>query len=298
MDLADLRLLSDVAHHGSFAAAAKGRNVDASSVSRTIAALEARIGVRLFQRTTRSMKLTEAGANYLSRIMPLLEELERTEAEVRGKSATASGTLRLTASVAFGQAWIVPLLPAFRAEYPNVRVEGLFADANLDLVSERIDLAVRLAPRIDGDVIVTKLMDTRYRVVASPEYLADAAPLKRPADLARHRCILFNMKDFRTRWLFRDRFGAVEAVTIDGDYVLEPAGCLRDAAVAGLGPALLPDWLVGRDIGAGRLVDIFPRQRAAATTFDTAAWLVYPSRSYLPAKVRAMIDFFRKRAAH
>ena len=293
MDLNDLRLLLDVATQGSFAAAAKGRNVDASSVSRAIAALEARIGVRLFQRTTRSMELTEAGAHYLARVVPLLEELERAEAEVRGLSAAPRGTLRLTASVTFGQTRIVPLLPAFRAEHPGVRVEGLFTDANVDLVAERIDLAVRLAPRIEGDVIATKLMDTHYRVVASPAYLVDAAPLKRPSDLTRHRCLLFNLRGFQSRWVFRDRHGAVDPVDIDGDYVLAPAGSLRDAAVTGLGPALLADWLVDGDIAAGRLIDVFPRHNVTATTFDTAAWLVYPSRSYLPAKVRAMIDFLK-----
>jgi len=221
------------------------------------------------------------------------EEIERVEAEVRGLISSPRGTLRLTASVSFGQYRIVPLLPAFRALHPQLRVECLFTDVNVDLVADRIDLAVRLAPAIRGDLIASKLMDTHYRVVASPAYLEQAPRLKRPPDLTNHRCLLLNLREFQSRWLFRDKRGAVEGIAIDGDYVIEPVNSLRDAAVAGLGPALLNDWLVDQELANGQLVDVFPRYAVTATTFDTAAWLVYPSRSYLPGKVRAMIDFLR-----
>jgi len=294
MNRNELRLLADVATLGSFAAAAENRNVDASSVSRTIAALEARIGVRLFQRTTRSMKLTEAGADLLARVGPLMEEIERAEAEARGLTSTPRGALRLTASVSFGQSRIVPLLPAFQAQYPGLRVECLFTDAMVDLVAERVDLAVRLAPAVEGDLIASKLMDTHNRVVASPGYLTAAPRLKRPRDLTNHRCLLFNTRDFHSLWLFRNKQGAVEDVSIGGDYIIAPASSLRDAAIAGLGPALLDDWLVSAELKAGKLVDVFPRHAVTATTFETAAWLVYPSRSYLPGKVRAMIDFLKE----
>ena len=230
---------------GSFAAVAQSRNIDASSVSRAIAALEARIGVRLFQRTTRSMKLTEAGAHYLAKVVSLVDEIERVEAEVRGLTSSPRGTLRLTASVSFGQSRIVPLLSAFRTLYPALRVECLFTDVNVDLVAERIDLAVRLAPAIQGDLIASKLIDTHYRVVASPAYLAEAPRLKRPSDLTSHRCLLLNLREFPSRWLFRDKRGLVEEVAIDGDYVIEPVSSLRDAAVAGLRSSIA-ERLAGR----------------------------------------------------
>jgi DNA-binding transcriptional LysR family regulator len=202
--------------------------------------------------------------------------------------------LRLTASVTFGQTRIVPLLPAFRALYPDLQVECVFTDANLDLVTERIDLAIRLAPAVEGDVIAARLMDTRYRVVASPDYLASHSLIRSPDDLTRHRVLRFNLRAFRTRWLFRDGDGHVNSVPVDGDITLSPAGALLGAALAGLGPALLPDWLVDDAIAAKRLRDIFPDHRATATDFDTAAWLVYPSRSFLPGKVRVMADFLRE----
>ena len=297
MNLDTLDLFVEVARKRSFAAVAKKRNVDPSSVSRAIADLEAELGLRLFQRTTRTMTLTEAGDVYLSRIEPPTEEIARAREAALQVTGQPRGLLRITASVTFGQMCIMPLLGDFRALYPHLKVECLFTDANLDLVADRIDLAVRLAPIVRGDLIVSKLMDTRYRVVASPAYLASRPPLERPSDLSAHKVLFFNLKAFRNRWLFRDAAGHVESVPIDGDITLAPAGSLLAAAIDGLGPALLPDWLIENAIGRGELVDVLPEHRAAATTFDTAAWLVYPSRAFVPRKVRAMVDFLRVRLA-
>jgi DNA-binding transcriptional LysR family regulator len=290
MDLADLSLFAETARAGSFAAVAKARGTDPSTISRRLAALEDSLGVRLFQRTTRSLSLTEAGDLYLARALPLIEELTRIGQEARETRAKAKGTLRLTASVTFGQAMILPLLPAFRAAYPDIRLECFFTDQNLDLIADRIDLAVRLAPAIEGDLIAARLMTTRYRVVASPAYLAAAPPLQTPDDLVRHRLLLFTIRPFRTRWLFRDRDGTRE-VPVEGDITISPAGAIREAALAGLGVALLPNYLTDPEIAAGRLTRCLGAWEVTATSFDTGAWLVYPSRSFLPLKTRVMIDF-------
>lgn len=292
MNLSDLTLLQDVARAGSFAAVAKARGVDPSQVSRAVAQIEDTLGLRLFQRTTRSLSPTEEGEAYLSRALPLVEELARLTTEVRTERAQPSGTLRLTASVTFGQRVIVPHLAAFRAQHPRVAIEAIFTDANLDLVADRIDLAIRLAPAVEGDVIAARLMDTRYRVVASPAYLARHPAPVQPQDLRDHRVLLFTLRPFRTRWLFRQGETVTE-VPVAGDITLSPAGSLREAALAGLGPALLPDWLIDADLRAGTLIRLLPGHDVTATTFDTGAWAVYPSRSFLPAKVRAMIDFLR-----
>lgn len=295
MHLDALGLFLSVVRQGSFAATAKERGVDPSSVSRAIADLEAELGVRLFQRSTRRMALTEAGQAYFARVEPLVEELARAAAAAADAGGNPRGTLRMTASVSFGQTMIVPLLRDFRALYPHLKLECAFTDDNIDLVAERIDLAIRLAPMVEGDLIAAKLMDTRYRVVASPDYLAAAPLLRTPDDLRHHRCLMFNIRAFQTRWLFRDAAGIVTEVPIDGDIAMNPGGALCDLALNGLGPALLPEWLVDRHIAAGRLVWAFPEFAATATTFDTGAWILYPSRSYLPGKVRAMIDFLKER---
>ncbi len=295
MDLANVRLLLEVARRGSFAAAARANDIDPSSVSRLVAQAEAELGLRVFHRTTRQLSLTEAGEVYLGRIDGLLDELEMAREQAQGVSATPAGTLRLTTSVAFGQHCLLPLLPEFRRRFPDLALELMLTDANLELVAERIDLAIRLGASVSGDVVCAKLTDTRYRVCASPDYLAAAPALRRPADLGAHPCLLFALPDFRDRWRFRDRAGVTQEVAVTGNLVMSNALALRDAARAGLGPALLADWLVDADIAAGRLVDVFPAFAAAATSFDTAAWLVYPSRAYLPNKVRVTIDFLRER---
>jgi DNA-binding transcriptional LysR family regulator len=296
MDLDSLEVFVDVVRRGSFAAVARDRAVDPSSVSRAIAGLEKELGVRLFQRTTRRLTLTEAGALYFARMEPLLEEMDRARDDVAGVSSVPKGTLRLTASVSFGQIRIAPLLPALRGSLPELKIELILTDANLDLVTERIDLAIRLSPPLaDAGLIGTKLMDTRYRVCASPGYLDREGVPDAPAALSTRRCVLFALPSFRSRWLFRDRAGAVEEVPVDGDILSTNAVTLRDCARFGIGPALLADWLIGDDLRQGHLVDLFPDYEVTATEFETAAWLLYPSRSFLPLKVRAVIDFLRAR---
>ena len=171
----------------------------------------------------------------------------------------------------------------------------MLSDAKLDLVAERIDLAIRLGPRIEADVVGVKLFDTSYRVCASPGYVAAAPPLSAPDDLRCHRCLRFTLPEFRTRWLFSGQDGETKEVPVDGDLIVSSALAMRDCALAGLGPALLPDWLIAKDLASGTLADCFPDHRVAATSFDTAAWLLYPSRAFLPNKVRVTIDFLRQR---
>jgi DNA-binding transcriptional LysR family regulator len=258
-----------------------------------MAALETELGARLFQRSTRRVALTEAGELFLGKVEPLVTELDGALDEARQVSAEPAGTLRLTASVTFGQLCIVPLIPEFRQRHPGVKLDCIFTDENLDLVANRIDLAIRLAPTVEGDLVAARLMDTPYRVVASPAYLSSAPPLRSPADLAGHSCLLPPYQVFRPNWLFKDMQGHVTEVPVQGDVTLSTFTALRDLTVLGLGPALLPYWLVAGLLRDGVLVDLFSDYAATATTFDTAAWIVYPSRAYLPRKVRVMVDFLK-----
>ncbi|MEM9303649.1 MAG: LysR family transcriptional regulator [Pseudomonadota bacterium] len=298
MNVDSLRLFIEVAQKLSFAAVAADRGLNPSSVSRSIGQLEDQLGARLLHRTTRTMTLTESGQGFLRRVVAIIEEMDQAKEEARLAQSGPRGTLRLTASVAFGERVVVPLLPAFRERYPDVDLELLFTDANVDLVAEGIDLAIRLGPGLAGDVVATRLFATAYRVVASPSYLAEASPIRAPVDLAEHGCTAFALPAFRSQWLFRARRGTqreVEPVTVTADVIVSSALSLRSIVLGGAGPALLADWLVGEDLAAGRLVDVLPDHEATATDFDTAAWLVYPSRAYLPQKVRVMIDFLKAR---
>lgn len=293
MDVSALSVVLLVSERGSFSAAARVLRVDPSSVSRTAAAVEAEIGLRLFQRSTRRLAPTEEGEAYLSRIAPLVEELERAREEAVKGHKRPSGTLRLTASVAFGTECIVPLLGAFREALPDVSLELILSDGNLDLVGDKIDLALRLAPAPEGDLISTRLLTTRYLVCASPDWIAREEALARPGDLQEVDCLLLTLPDYRSSWIFRDAAGDEEEIPVHGPIAISNPLALKEAALIGQGPALLADWLCAADLASGNLVDLFPDHDVTATNFDTGAWVLYPSRSYLPAKVRATIDFLR-----
>jgi DNA-binding transcriptional LysR family regulator len=296
MDLEHLRLFVEVARRGTFAAVARDHNLDPSSVSRTIFAIEAELGVRLFHRTTRRMTPSEAGEIYLARVEALVEEIDRARDETRAASGGPVGTLRLKAPVTFGQMRIAPLIGEFHSLYPDLKLEILLTDANLDLVSERIDLAIRLTPGVTADLVAVRLCYTPYRVCAAPQYVGRSHPLRFPQDVARHRCLLSTLPGYRSNWRFRDRKGTLSDVTVSGDLLVTSTLALREWALAGLGPVLLPGWFLARDIEAGRLIDCFPEHDVTATTFDTAAWLLYPTRAFLPQKTRVMADFLRAKA--
>lgn len=296
MDSRAVRLLLEIAQRGSFAEVARDRDLDPSSVSRMVAAIEDELGFRMFQRTTRRVVPTEAGEIYLAQAAASVEALDHARDEALSVTRGPTGTLRITATIAYGQKILVPLVPRFRAAHPGVTVDLVLTDANVNLVAERIDLAVRLGPGVAGDFIVSKLKDTRYRVCVSPEYILRHGGPREPADLARHDCLRFPLPGFRSRWMFRDAAGEIETVDIGGGIVASSGLALHGLALAGAGPVLLASWLVDDDIAAGRLVDLFPDHAVTATTFEAAVWLIYPSRSFLPRKVRAMIDFLRGEA--
>ena len=298
MDISVLQLFVEVMQQGSFAAVARDRNVDPSSVSRAIAGLESELGVRLFQRTTRQLSPTEAGTTYFEHIEPLLEEMQQAIDVTTDVSGQPRGTLRITASVAFGHHCIVPLLPEFAARYPDLTVDFLLTDAVIDLLTERIDVAVRLGILADSSLMAQRLMPTHYVVCASPVYLNQAESLRHPHDVAHHNCLLFPLAGFRSRWIFKDSNDQLSQVPVSGQAIISSAIALQQCAIAGMGLALLPNWLVDADLQAGTLINLFPDYEVTATDFNTAAWLVYPSRAYVPLKVRVFMDFLQQSIAN
>jgi DNA-binding transcriptional LysR family regulator len=293
MDVSVLKLFVEVVRQGSFAAVARDRNLDPSSVSRAIAGLEEELGIRLFQRTTRQLSTTDAGMTYFERIEPLVEEIQQATDIATDVSGQPKGTLRVTASASFGLQCIVPRLPEFQRLYPDLTVDLLLTDAVVDLFAERIDVAVRLGLLADSSLIAQQLMPTPYLVCASPDYLKRSLPLQHPIDLTHHNCLLFPMAGFRSRWIFKDREGDLHEIPISGRTVISSGIALQQCAIAGMGLALLPNWLIDADLQAGNLVNVFPHHAVTATDFSTAAWFVYPSRAYVPLKVRLFIEFLR-----
>lgn len=188
----------------------------------------------------------------------------------------------------------MPLLSDFGRRYPDLTVDLLLTDATVDLLAERIDVAVRLGLLADSTLIAQQLMKTRYAVCASPAYLQHGERLKEPGDIENHNCLLFPLAGSRSRWIFRDRQGQENEVPVKGKIMISNAIALQQCAIAGMGLALLPHWLIDEDLRSGTLVNVFPEYAVTATDFNTAAWLVYPSRSYVPLKVRVFIDFLKQ----
>ena len=293
MNTESLEVFVEVSRLGSFASVARRQNLDPSSVSRTIAALEDQLGIRLFQRTTRRLMLTEAGEIYLNRIAPLLNEFDYALNEAQKANSGPNGKLRVTASVAFGQVCLLPHIAEFRNLYPGINIELQLTDSIVDLVANGIDLACRLAPEFDSGLVGTRLFDTQYKVCVSPEYYASKPAITCPEDLEQHDCVVFMLPEYRSKWTFRDKELNVSSVHIKSNISISSALALREVALSGMGPSLLADWLVRDDIAQGNLVSILNKYEATAQDFDTAAWLLYPSRSFLPNKTRAMIDFLK-----
>lgn len=294
MNLHLLAIFIQVVRRGSFAAVARDRDTDASSISRAIAALEKELGIRLFQRTTRKLVLTEAGTAYFERVVPLIEGLEAAHSEAADLSDTARGLLRVTASVSFGQKVLVPLLPEFTRRYAELSVELVLTDSVLDLLAERIDCAIRLGTLPDSSLVAQQLLKVIYRVCASPAYLEQHGRPHSPRELANHACLRLPFQGFRTRWIFREAHADMLEIPVDGRVVISNALALEQCAVAGMGVALLPHWIVDEQIRSGSLIDLFPDYQVTATDFNTAAWLVYPSRAYIPHKVRVLGDFLKR----
>ena len=295
MNIEALQIFVEVMHRGDYSSVAKDRNLAPSSISRTITSLEKQLGVRLFQRTTRSLSPTEAGKLYFKHVSPVIEELEYARLAVVDSSRSLSGTLRITASPSLGATCISPLLAEFTKLHPDLTVDLHLTDVVLDPVSENIDVAIRQGPLVDSTLVAERLMQTVYSVCASPEYLERNGKPHQPNDIAHHNCLTFPLPGFKSAWKFRIRDAPqyVEKVDIKSRLTVNLGIVLKRSAVDGAGLALLSDWLIGSSFEDGELVNVFPDHQVTATDFETMVWIVYPSRAYIPEKVRAFTAFLK-----
>lgn len=291
MELSTLTIFVEVMRRRSFAAVARAQGVTPSSISRCIAGLEEELGVRLFHRSTRSLEPTEAGMLYFERISPAVTELESALQLVTDTSKEVKGTLRVTAATVYGEIVLVPLLPKLAALYPQLSIELFLTDTYLNLVEERIDVAIRLGTLQDSAYIAKRVRDMIFHVCASPDYLQRCGKPETITEIENYECLLFP-RGSRLDWRFKhNKDGQVTQVTINGKYLITNSRAIKECTIAGMGLALLPDWLVDTDITAGRLVTLFPDYAVDAEEYESAIWILYPSREYLPLKSRVFIDF-------
>jgi DNA-binding transcriptional LysR family regulator len=295
MDVFDrMGLFVEVVDAGSFSAAGRRRGLAASSVARSVAALEDDLGVRLLNRTTRKLSLTEAGRLYHERSRRILNEVEDAKLSVTQLEAAPRGTLRLSVPMVFGRLHVAPALAEFLACYPALRIDLVMTDAFVDLVEEGIDLAVRIGELQDSSLIARRLAPNRRVICASPGYLARAGTPGSPDDLRQHSCLTYKFQDRRALWRLRDG-GATHEVEVAGALHANNADALHAAALGGLGLAILPTWLVGQDVERGALQVVFPGYQVSPSALDTSIYAVFPYSRHLSPKVRALVDFLVKR---
>lgn len=289
-EFGELSAFVAVADHGNFSKAAAMLGVSASTMSQTIRSLEERLGVRLLNRTTRSVALTEAGARLLEQVQPALDELGDALESLNALSQTPAGALRLAvASLAVGLV-IDPILPSFRAAYPAVTLEIVVDDSLTDIVDGHFDAGIRMVPRIERDMIAVQVSPpSRLIVVASPAYLAAHGRPETPDELSRHDCIrLRQTTGAIKKWQFANG-GKVFEVAVDGSLITNSLDHVVRAAATGTGIGFALEEYAAPYLTAGRLVPILEEWAAPFAGFH----LFYPSRRQVPPKLRALIDFLR-----
>ncbi|MBX7079708.1 MAG: LysR family transcriptional regulator [Nannocystaceae bacterium] len=286
--LQTMKIFVRVAQRSGFAAAARDLRMSAAAVTKHVAALEARIGARLFDRTTRSVSLTEAGRVYLERCMECLQAFEDADASVSELSNAPSGRLRVTAPIDL-QRHVARILGRFLDAHPRVTAELQLSNRPVDLVHEGIDVALRIAPSLEGQFIARPLATTHVVVLASPLYLAKHGRPRKPQDLPAHRAILFSEPRPRADWVF-ERDGKQTRVELTATMLTNGGDALRSALVEGLGIGCCPSFVLDGELESGTLEQLVPEWTIVP---PLRLFAIYPHRRFLPPKVRAFVDALR-----
>lgn len=272
----------EVVRQGSFSAAARQLKVSASHISRLVSQLEARLGVPLLYRTTRQIRLTEAGELYHAHCRHALDGFREAEAALGDTLASPRGLLKLTASTTFGERHIAPLVNRFMQCHPQLEVRMHFTNRRVALIDEGYDVAIRLGQLQDSSLIARRLCERREHVVGSPAYFAAHPPPAHPNALTRHACLLGSLDS----WRFMID-GQRREIRVTGRWQANSGPALLDATLRGLGLSQLPDYYVDEHIASGRLIPVLADFRFA----DTAVWAVYPRHRQLSPSVRQLVDF-------
>lgn len=290
--VAGMRLFTSVVAAGSLSEAARRAGLTPATMSRRLASLEDSLGVRLLNRTTRMLSLTEAGQVYLSRAKRILADVEETHQMVTQLEKSPQGTLRVHAPRPFGQRRIAPAIREYCRRFPGVTVELTLMDALIDLMEAGADIAIRIGQLSDSgsSMIARRLGENRRTICATPEFLAEYGRPKRPGDLGRFNCLIYRFHQGQAVWHLKSRDGVVD-VPVSGTFGTNDAEALRAAMLTGLGIGLLSDWMIADDIASGRLERLLPDWEATPSVFDSAIYAVYPPGRHLSSKIRTFVDF-------
>ncbi|MDR5740099.1 LysR family transcriptional regulator [Caballeronia sp. LZ016] len=291
--LGSIELFCLAAEAGSFTLAANAASVTPAAVSRSVSRLEERLGVRLFVRTTRQIRLTDSGRRYYEQCRDALSQLVEAEREATGQQRTPAGVLRISVPTPYGHYRLLPSLPAFRERYPDVRVETHLSNRNIDFADEGFDLAIRGRAPDDSSLIARKLEDAELVVVASPSYLGRAGVPRSIDDLASHECIQFEMPSSGRDllWTFSDGAREVEVITRGNYRTSGDALAGVTLALSGAGLFQTYRFVVDEYLRAGRLVEVLRDHGGPSRPFV----LLYPHARYLSLRVKVFVDFLIER---
>lgn len=288
-DLARIRAFVQVFEAGGFSSAAREHGRSKALLSKYVTDLEDHLGVRLMNRTTRKLSLTEAGEAYYREVGQILQQLDDLDANILDQSAEPRGVLRISVPRNFGETTLTPALFAFLKQNPEVSLDLRLEDRYVDLVEEGVDLAVRISAMPDSSLIARKIAETCVLVCGAPEVIAKFGTPQRPDDLRRLPCIVDTNLVGQANWRFVEDDKAV-SIPVTGPLRVNSPVAAMGAAVAGHGFAVLPSYLADKQIGEGRLVTVLDEFMPEAPSLQA----VYPHRRHLPGKVRALIDYLVK----
>lgn len=288
----DIAVFATVVEQGGFSAAGRRLGIAKSAVSKRVDRLERGLGVRLLNRSTRSLSMTEAGRAIHDRARQSLALLEEARAQVANLSEAPRGVLRVTASVAFGRLCLAPLLADFLAAYPEIRLQLTLLDRLVDLAEEGYDLAIRLTRSLPDFVVAKPLLAIDYVVCAAPAYL-QGRRLAGPQDLAGLNCLYYGYAEFGNEWHFL-RDGRRETVKVAGNVVVNSSEVVRDLLLAGVGVGLVARYAVARELRQGSLLALLPEWTPAGP-FGQTAFAIWLPQPHLPPKIRVFADFLAAR---
>ena len=289
--LVGVRAFVSVADAESFTKAATRLGLTTQLVSKYVRQLEARLGVQLLNRTTRSVTLTDTGRLYLSRCRNLIEQFDEMDSLVREQQGGLSGRIRLTAPTGYGQMMVTPALADFQALHPDIEFDFNLTDRRVSIVEEGYDFAVRIGQAQDSSLTMRKLIDMPILVCASPAYLEERGEPQHPLALSTHECLINNDLIDPGIWRFQED-GEPLSVKVSGRFSVNQPRALADLACLGRGIAALPAYVIAKDIRQGRLRALLSEFSAPASS----VYALYPSRRYLTRRVKALLDFLSDRA--
>ncbi|ABC89996.1 probable transcriptional regulator protein, LysR family [Rhizobium etli CFN 42] len=289
--LTSLEVFGRVVECGGFSAAARRLNMSVTMVGNHVQSLEERLGVRLLNRTTRKVSLTETGKYYYERSSQILAELDEADRTASALSTTPRGTLKVYTSGAIVR-FLLPVFSEYMELYPSISVDFSVGERMVDMIEDGYDLVIRTLPP-DSSLIARKLTPWRHMLVCSPAYV-DSHPIpKKPSEIADHNCLQYAYYPYGDEWRFEDGDGRQESVKVSGNVVSNNAEMLRFLTLNGRGLFLAPSFVVFDDIAEGRLIRIMPDYKPVEFTINA----VYSNRSHLPTKVRLFIDLLAERFA-